>query len=65
MLTDEIGGGARDTEIQVFALDLEPGDLSPAVLASRIVSTANRRTPGDDATAVVVRVHGEHDRGWL
>lgn len=88
-LTDEVEGGTRDTEIQVFWLDLEPGDtlvlctdgaenvvedpeiervagdLAPAVLASRIVSKANRRTPDHDATAVVVRVHGEHEGGWL
>ena len=32
------------------------GDLAPAILASRIVSAAQRETPGVDATAVVVRV---------
>ncbi|NNL84241.1 MAG: serine/threonine-protein phosphatase [Myxococcales bacterium] len=41
------------------------GDLSPRALASRIVSTAHRRNPVPDATAVVVRVRGEHEPGWL
>ncbi len=41
------------------------GDLSPRVLASRIVGTAHRRNPVPDATAVVVRVRGEHEPGWL
>jgi len=88
-LSGEVPGPTSDSEIQVFALDLEPGDtlvlctdgaekvvedpeierlageLSPPVLASRIVSRANRRSPAEDATAVVVRVHGERERGWL
>lgn len=37
-------------------------DLSPRVLASRIVSLAHRRNPGVDATAVVVRARGGLDR---
>lgn len=40
-------------------------DVSPHVLASRIVSAAHRRTPDQDATAVVVRVRGEAEPGWL
>lgn len=39
--------------------------LSPRLLASRIVSAAGRRDPNVDATAVVVRVRGESERGWL
>lgn len=39
--------------------------LSPRVLASRIVSAANRRSPDVDATAVVVRVQGDREPGWL
>jgi len=41
------------------------GDLTPRLLASRIVSAAHRRTPSLDATAVVVRVRGECESGWL
>lgn len=41
------------------------GDLTPRLLASRIVSAAHRRTPSLDATAVVVRVRGERESGWL
>jgi len=40
-------------------------DLSPALLASRIVSAANRSTPEADSTAVVVRVRGDREAGWL
>jgi protein phosphatase len=40
-------------------------DLSPRLLASRIVSAAGQRDPGADATAVVVRVRGEREPGWL
>ena len=36
--------------------------LSPAVLASRIASSAHRRDPEVDATAVVVRLAGEEQR---
>jgi len=39
--------------------------LTPRVLASRIVSAAHRRTPDVDATAVVVRVLGDSEPGWL
>ncbi len=39
--------------------------LSPRILASRIVSAARRLDPALDATAVVVRVRGERERGWL
>ena len=41
------------------------GDLSPRVLASRIVSAAHRRDPDADATAVVVRVREDREPGWL
>ncbi len=41
------------------------GDLSPQLLASRIVSAAHKRTPSQDATAVAVRVRKEHDPGWI
>ena len=41
------------------------GDLSPRLLASRIVSQAHRRDASSDATAVVVRVRGDHEPGWL
>ena len=50
---------------------VEPGlvraaaDLSPALLASRIVSAAHRADPAVDATAVVVRVRDEREPGWL
>jgi serine/threonine protein phosphatase PrpC len=40
-------------------------DLSPRLLASRIVSAARHRGPNVDATAVVVRVRGENEPGWL
>jgi len=41
------------------------GTLSPRLLASRIVAAAHRRTPAQDATAVVVRVRGEREPGAL
>lgn len=41
------------------------GTLSPRLLASRIVAEAHRRRPELDATAVVVRVKSERERGWL
>jgi len=41
------------------------GDLTPRLIASRIVSAAHRRAPTVDATAVVVRVRNERERGWL
>jgi len=41
------------------------GDLRPRLIASRIVSAANRRAPSVDATAVVVRVRSERESGWL
>lgn len=41
------------------------GDVSPRILASRIVSAAHRRAPDQDATAVVVRVRSEREAGWL
>ena len=51
--------------VQDDAIVRVAGALSPRVLASRIVSAANRQTPGQDATAVVVRVRGEQEGGWL
>lgn len=39
--------------------------LSPQLLASRIVSEAHRRNSANDATAVVIRVRGEAEPGWL
>jgi serine/threonine protein phosphatase PrpC len=41
------------------------GELSPRLLASRIVSTAHRRNPGGDATVVVVRIPADREPGWL
>ncbi len=41
------------------------GDLSPRLLASRIVSAAHRQDTESDASAVVVRIQGERDPGWL
>jgi protein phosphatase len=41
------------------------GDLTPRLIASRIVSAAHRRAPAIDATAVVVRVRSEREHGWL
>jgi len=41
------------------------GDLSPSVLASRIVSAANRLAPDQDSTAVIVRVLPARRPGWL
>ena len=41
------------------------GDLSPRILASRIVSAAHRRHADRDATAVVVRVRGKAESVWL
>jgi len=41
------------------------GELTPRLIASRIVSAAHRRAPSLDATAVVVRVRSERERGWL
>jgi protein phosphatase len=40
-------------------------DLSPRLLASRIVSAAQRLDPTLDATVVVVRVRGEREPGWI
>jgi len=41
------------------------GAVSPRILASRIVGAARRRDPRHDATAVVVRIRGESEPGWL
>ncbi|MBW2542821.1 MAG: serine/threonine-protein phosphatase [Deltaproteobacteria bacterium] len=39
--------------------------LSPRLLASRIVGAAHRFNPECDATAVVVRLRRENERGWI
>ncbi len=51
--------------VQDPALVRVAGELTPPLLASRIVSAAHRGAPSSDATAVVVRVHGERERRWL
>ncbi len=56
--------GAEDV-VQDDGIVRVAGDLSPRVLASRIVSAAQRVRPGQDATAVVVRVRGDREPGWL
>lgn len=40
-------------------------ELSPPLLASRIVARAHSRQPAQDATAVVIRVRGDEEVGWL
>ena len=40
-------------------------DLSPRILASRIVSAAHRRDSSQDATVVAIRVRGDVEPGWL
>lgn len=60
LCTDGAEDAVRDETIVRAA-----GELSPRLLASRIVSTAHRRDPATDATAVVVRVRGESEPGWL
>jgi protein phosphatase len=47
------------------AIARSAASLSPQLLASRIVSEAHRRNTSDDATAVVIRVRGEGEAGWL
>lgn len=56
--------GAEDV-VQDEAIARVAGDLAPRLLASRIVSAAHRKSPTLDATAVVVRVRGKSERGWL
>lgn len=56
--------GAEDS-VQDPAIVRVADDLSPPLLASRIVSAAHRRDPSLDATAVVVRVRGDAEPGWL
>jgi serine/threonine protein phosphatase PrpC len=56
--------GAEEV-VQDAAIARVAGDLSPRVLASRIVSAAHRRAPDQDATVVVVRVRGDAEPGWL
>lgn len=47
------------------AISRVAADLSPRLLASRIVSAAKSIDASLDATAVVVRVRRERDAGWL
>ena len=54
---EEVVGDAAITRVAA--------DLTPRLLASRIVSEAHRRRPDSDATAVVVRVRASRERGWL
>lgn len=56
--------GAEDVVEDDTIVRVAP-DVSPRVLASRIVSAARRLDPSRDATAVVVRVHGEREREWF
>ena len=56
--------GAEEV-VQEDAIVRVARNLSPRLLASRIVSAAHRRNPGLDATAVVVRVRDEKEPGWL
>lgn len=51
--------------MQDEAIGRAAGDLAPRILASRIVSAAHRNAPDHDATAVVVRVRGDREPGWL
>lgn len=56
--------GAEEV-LQDDAIARAAGSLAPQLLASRIVSAAHRRAPTLDATAVVVRVRGDREPGWL
>ncbi len=56
--------GAEDV-VQDASIERAARNVPPHVLASRIVSAANRLAPDQDATAVVVRVRGEAEPGWL
>jgi protein phosphatase len=56
--------GAEEV-LQEDAIARVAGEISPRLLASRIVSAAHRRRPEQDATAVVVRVRAEREPGWL
>lgn len=60
LCTDGAEQVVEDTAIIAVA-----ADLSPRLLASRIVSAAHRRDAALDATAVVVRVRGDSEPGWL
>jgi protein phosphatase len=51
--------------IQEPALIRMAGELSPRLLASRIVGEAQRRSPEQDSTAVVVRIRNARGSGWL
>lgn len=51
--------------VQDDAIVRGAADASPRVLASRIVSAAQRITPDQDATAVVVRMRRDREPGWL
>ena len=56
-------GAERVVEDPVLVSRAE--DLSPRLLASRIVSAAHRENPHQDATVVVVRVRGDSEPAWL
>jgi protein phosphatase len=56
--------GAEDV-VEDAAITRAAAQLSPRLLASRIVSAARHRDPALDATVVVVRVRGEREPGWL
>ncbi len=56
--------GAQDV-VEDATLWRNAGRLPPRILASRIVSAANRQAPHDDATAVVLRVGGLGRPDWL
>jgi len=60
LCTDGAEAAVRDESIATSA-----ASLSPQLLASRIVSEAHRRNSSHDATAVVIRVRGEGEAGWL
>jgi len=56
--------GAEDV-IEDGSILRTAASVSPRVLASRIVSIAHRSHARFDATAVVVRVRGEYEPGWI
>ena len=56
--------GAEDV-VEDDAIVRTASEVSPKMLASRIVSAAQRLDPSRDATVVVVRVGGKRELGWL
>lgn len=61
----EIAARIAVDAVQAQEIVRASGNLSPSVLASRIVSAAHRRDPSLDATAIVVRVRTDAEPGWL